>query len=494
MNVATRHFDVLDYARGIAILSVLLFHSLATDFGYDSLPWHGCWRDFSGQSQFLYFLPFSFGQAGVAVFFVVSGFCIHLSFETQGQRWRDFFIRRFFRIYPAYAAALIFCILLIDCHSGFYPAWGQWLTHLFLVHNATPYTFFGINGSFWSLAIEAQLYLLYPVLLFFVTRLGWPKAIMLVAGMELLIRTASAAGIPASTMLSNSPFAYWFSWGIGAYLADAVLKKQRLPFLKISPWWPLGIGIASYFVKPLYPFFFLLFALTTVCVLARILNRAHASPSIPSFPFRMLKRIGLISYSIYLLHEPLLNIYSYGFLGTVPQQSRTPEIVFLLLILLWGVVFVISTLWYHVFELPGIAFGKRLIKKSADGISVPVRYAVPLLMVVAASCLASAQWTPVSVEENDNLAWTLATDPDPSKRNGARAVELAEDACRRTHYGETIMVGTLAAAYAEDGRFNDAVSTCQIACQLAQAHGETNLLQINKKLLRQFQQHQPYRQ
>src|SRR5208283_4014985 len=53
----------------------------------------------------------------------------------------------------------------------------------------------------------------------------------------------------------------------------------------------------------------------------------------------------------------------------------------------------------------------------------------------------------------NNLAWILASNPDDELRNGAEAVRLAERACELTHYGQPVFIGTLAAAYAEAGRF-----------------------------------------
>jgi peptidoglycan/LPS O-acetylase OafA/YrhL len=94
-----RHIEFLDQVRGIAIVVVFLFHALGTACGYEQLPWGHCFRDFSVSQSFLLLLPFSFGWSGVAIFFVVSGFCIHLSFKRKAD-WPDFFVRRFFRIYP----------------------------------------------------------------------------------------------------------------------------------------------------------------------------------------------------------------------------------------------------------------------------------------------------------------------------------------------------------------------------------------------------------
>jgi len=104
-------------------------------------------------------------------------------------------------------------------------------------------------------------------------------------------------------------------------------------------------------------------------------------------------------------------------------------------------------------------------------------------------------WTlanPDSKETLNNLAWTLATNPEAKNRNGALAVELAKRACDQTHYRETIPVSTLAAAYAEAGRFEEAIATAQKACALAAELGEPELLNENQKLLVLYRAHQPY--
>jgi tetratricopeptide (TPR) repeat protein len=92
----------------------------------------------------------------------------------------------------------------------------------------------------------------------------------------------------------------------------------------------------------------------------------------------------------------------------------------------------------------------------------------------------------------NNLAWILATSKETHIRNGTRAVLLAEQACELTHYRETVMVGTLAAAYAETGRFDEAMATAEKACALASDSGEQELLRKNRELLALYRQHQPY--
>jgi tetratricopeptide (TPR) repeat protein len=101
---------------------------------------------------------------------------------------------------------------------------------------------------------------------------------------------------------------------------------------------------------------------------------------------------------------------------------------------------------------------------------------------------------PDYVEAMNNLAWTLATSPEANLRNGDRAVELAERACELTHYQKTIYIGTLAAAQAEAGRFDDAMTTAQKAVALAQQNGEPDLLQKNQELLERYRRHQTARE
>jgi Flp pilus assembly protein TadD len=78
-------------------------------------------------------------------------------------------------------------------------------------------------------------------------------------------------------------------------------------------------------------------------------------------------------------------------------------------------------------------------------------------------------------EAQNNLAWVLATSSQVSLRNGGKAVELAERANQLTGGENPLILHTLAAAYAEAGRFGDAMRSVQKAIELAQAVGQKNL-------------------
>jgi len=99
---------------------------------------------------------------------------------------------------------------------------------------------------------------------------------------------------------------------------------------------------------------------------------------------------------------------------------------------------------------------------------------------------------PEAVTALNNLAWILATSPDATLRDGARAVRLAERACELSQYKQTMMVGTLAAAYAEAGRFAEAVATAEKACSLASEAGAPALLRKNQELLDLYRANKPY--
>ena len=93
----------------------------------------------------------------------------------------------------------------------------------------------------------------------------------------------------------------------------------------------------------------------------------------------------------------------------------------------------------------------------------------------------------------NKLAWRLATSADDHVRNGIEAMALAQRACEQTHFEKAIFIGTLAAACAEAGKYDEAVAAAQRASALAAKNGETNLLQINQELLERYRAHRTAR-
>jgi protein O-mannosyl-transferase len=111
---------------------------------------------------------------------------------------------------------------------------------------------------------------------------------------------------------------------------------------------------------------------------------------------------------------------------------------------------------------------------------------------------AAAQFRQVLLRQPDlpeplnNLAWILATCSDDAVRNGDEAVRHAEHACHLTAFKQAGMISTLAAAYAEAGRFSEAVTTAETAMKLQIAAGEMQMAGINQQLLPLYRAGKPY--
>jgi hypothetical protein len=96
-------------------------------------------------------------------------------------------------------------------------------------------------------------------------------------------------------------------------------------------------------------------------------------------------------------------------------------------------------------------------------------------------------------EALNNLAWLLAANPDPQVRNGREAVDLAERACRLTDYKQPPMIGTLAAAYAEAGRFTEAATAAEKARTAADQCNQPALAARNRELVELYRSGQAVR-
>ncbi len=369
MERTKEHVQFLDHLRGLAILGVFAYHSLGAAYGINQLPWGPWFRSLKVPPSFFALLPATFGWAGVAVFFVVSGFCIHLShLRSSTGDWRGFFVRRFFRVYPPYLLAVIF-------FGVFFPATrlpilsghgrGQMGSHLLLFNSLSTEADLGVNPSFWSIAVEAQLYLIYPLLLALIRRIGWRRSLIVLGALEVAMRGYAGVsgmwpGHEVPRWFDGSPFFYWGSWATGAALADAFAEQRPLPFAS----WPasvfLGLAVGTFFIRPLAPLSFPCFAVLTAILIARLLGRPQA------FVFRgpvsaPLRALGICSYSLYLFHQPLLS--------ALTQQARSLGTFAQTPLFLWGVClgssplfFGFSWLYYQQFERRSIAMGKLFLR------------------------------------------------------------------------------------------------------------------------------------
>lgn len=202
-------YRAIDGLRALSIVWMVCFHTIYFIGVFDI----GAYRSLARHA---YLTPFIEGHFGVDVFFVISGFLIaSLLFQererTGGISLRAFYLRRAFRILPLYVVALVIAALLLRVNAS--SAW----SNLLFVNNFLPLKK-QFMGWTWSLAIEEQFYLCFPLALMFAFRLTrnlWPFFVAtLLGGLAitafLVHRYDFHRPIPAVSKLDPELYYRWF--------------------------------------------------------------------------------------------------------------------------------------------------------------------------------------------------------------------------------------------------------------------------------------------
>ena len=164
---------VLDGLRGIAVVLVVWYHL-----------WQITWLS---PGYALDFLPAT-GFIGVHLFFFLSGFVISYPFigaalaEGAEPSWRDFAWRRFIKIVPSYvlSIAVAYAIGYAQAQPNA-SAVPDLVTHLLFIHTWFPLRYGTIDGVLWTLAVEVEFYLLFPLIWSFFKRQPWITAVVMIA-------------------------------------------------------------------------------------------------------------------------------------------------------------------------------------------------------------------------------------------------------------------------------------------------------------------------
>lgn len=271
--------DALDALRGFAALSVFVGHLLAE---YDV-------------DRGLFLSIISDGTTAVDLFFVLSGFVLTLSLQKE-PRYERYVIKRVFRLYPPYAVAILAGLAV----SAAVP--GPLIWQHFLMVGWEPFDTTRINAVIWTIIVEMKVSLLLPFLFLFTARWGWiagtVPSFLLVA---LAIRF---------TPLDFLRFAPLFAFGMGLAIQRArvvgFVARLRLPALLAGL---LACG-ALYWVRDVVPGYgtawkHFVSGAGSVGLIAIALSRPAVWRflSFPPFAF-----VGRISFSLYLLHLPVLAV------------------------------------------------------------------------------------------------------------------------------------------------------------------------------------------
>ena len=347
----------VDLLRGVAILMVLVYHAFTSEYGR-YYKWKGLvakLRFPNPESVLLY--PVSFGWSAVALFFVISGFCIHYSYLRNGSSivWRDYAIRRFWRIYPAYLAALLF-FFGFGFFATRFPQWANLGLHLTFFHNLFPQTLMAYNPSFWSLATEVQFYLLYPLFLFLHGRVGIGRLLIGLLALSLLWRCGiyAMAGSPRSTLtnLTAMPMMSWVDWALGAWVAERYYHGKK-PLPRKALWALLAVAgmVLASLTRPTLLFCFLFASVASVFLLEWALHRSFGR----QWYWRILLFFGTVSYSLYLWHQPLFPVIR-NYCGGHFHPALAWFLAF-------AAVVLAGWISYRLIEAPGMSLGRRFTQK-----------------------------------------------------------------------------------------------------------------------------------
>lgn len=328
----------LDAMRGGAALAVVTYHALGVAPRTALSGWEAWLPQITA-----YVVHFAF--AGIYLFFVISGFCIHL-FWAKGRaagiekpviNFLSFWKRRVRRLYPPYFAALAIYLCYLAYKTpvhvtGFY-IWDV-LLHVFMLHNLDLRTTYTINGAFWTLAIEEQLYLAYFLLLFLRIRFGWTKTLVLCFSARvvwLIVGRALSASFGIHIPVTEAAATNWFIWALGALSVEAALGLIKLPrwcFKLSAAGVALGCAMGLAQLLPLvdqsgwvhdvgwlimHPAWGVGFFILVNYAVAAEQRWRVKSLKVPRF-IPALASVGLISYSLYLTHSfVLMHWYWFGF-------------------------------------------------------------------------------------------------------------------------------------------------------------------------------------
>lgn len=382
----------IEALRGVAALVVVFHHmwSLSTQ------------PHFPG-----YEIVEGFGTLGVNLFFLLSGYLLVDSFWGK----RDlvtYWVRRFFRIAPAYYLVVTVLFLFFANHDLLFSPFGvrQVLANGTFTHYMFPETASSLNvdGALWTLTAEFMLYLLLPLMALPFAR--WPR-------LTFLTLCAIGVGWKLWIALDGDWLRHLY---FGENQFDLAIESLYLArqFVGLVPIFALGIGlrylevtgrldaihrrlpsrmsvlvVVAVLVPPALSLFFIERATQfrhwiwftffeyamAVLLAAVVLTCANPAWKAESLPTRIATWLGERSYSLYILHFPIiLSMYGRGPLERAPEMTHlVPRLVIILVLTVLG-----AHISYVLVERPGIAAGRSIVgrlkaRRTTSGSQTPPR-------------------------------------------------------------------------------------------------------------------------
>jgi peptidoglycan/LPS O-acetylase OafA/YrhL len=312
--------DGIDVLRGVACLMVVLFHAGMYWQGALWQGWGGLLAGASG-AGWLLLVPVRLGFLGVGLFLVLSGFCLHYPNAVRQRGpgpFRSFIAARALRILPPYLVSMLALWLLVPqggvfARATFFPirAWDLWV-HALLLHNLHDDTIWTINGAYWSLALEWQLYWVFPALGLLLARTGPLRAALVTCGISVIFPLAVQQIVGEASLVQgwwavvfDSLPAHLFEFTCGMVAAELMARNRVPPRALLAAlsvlWLPVSWGVWETRGIP-YP------ADKVICgvsfgALALLVGKQDLGRGLWA---RAAMLPGIVSYSLYLVHQPIL--------------------------------------------------------------------------------------------------------------------------------------------------------------------------------------------
>lgn len=288
-----KHIPQLDALRGIAVLTVIGYHGL-------HLAPHLHLNVVLGT-----------GYVGVDLFFVLSGFLITgilIRTKDSANYFRNFYARRALRIWPVYYVLLLFTFVVLplihpQSVAEIFAKSHPWESYPFFLQNLTVNgNSFGTLTATWSLAIEEQFYLVWPLIIF----LAPPCLLKPIAVGALLLSVATRwsvqYGLIPPIIIYTNTLTRLDGLALGALLALWIPKAQKttvqlVGFFGIGLTAPIALMLG--YVSPGHWAFFAVVSACFACLVLLTLQTDALSK------LRFLRYTGKISYCLYLVHVPV---------------------------------------------------------------------------------------------------------------------------------------------------------------------------------------------
>jgi peptidoglycan/LPS O-acetylase OafA/YrhL len=375
----TGKLDCIDALRGIAALSIFIYHIYGTI---------GIITNWAYPIQILPERFIDLTLAGIPLFFILSAFTLYLSLDSRAgekRKFSKFYLRRFFRIAPLFYLLLIIVVLDSLIIQKAVPSWQDILVNFTFTFNLVPQYSMSLFSDGWTVGVEMLFYIVLPLVFIRVNNIR--RSIALFIGIywlskeiRWLLGTIIGENIMMSTNYDFYNFSHWayiFSIGVICYL----IYKLYLPKIRREYRAPAAFSMLLSSLIILFVFINnlpLALALSDLYEPLSILTGLQAMSSVAFVllilslslnPNRLIvnrftRFFGTISYSLYLIHpfivEPLKPIYVYIYGHTIYSTDLS---LFLCILLTLLIVTPVSLLIYHLIERPGIRMGKKVIAK-----------------------------------------------------------------------------------------------------------------------------------